>query len=491
MYNGLLIYLAESTGYLAAFAFCYRFIFSKLTYFGLNRWYLIFSLLAGLSIPLLPVPDWNLNESIFPAQLQDDLGGNFRFFPSQKPGEGGTLWQHSLGVNNWSGDVFGYLFLGIYLGGCAVRLWYLSRSLWSIYRLSRGSEVLEITRYYTLHCQAVLPTFSFFDHIFLHRSTTGLSADELTQIVDHERIHVSQRHSVDLLLFEFATVVFWFNPVIYYLRKSISLVHEFMVDAIVTRKRDNVVSYSKLLVKLSTTGSAAPLIHGFSNKQLFQRILMLTKTKSSPMQKLKFLYALPVVAGVIMLHACFDDSVDNGSQKAAGMVARENVSSGSKVMIRKIIWKGNTIHSADELTAALGIKEGEYYDKNSFGKKLYPEPTGKDLLSLYMDKGYLFFRAEEKTVPVDGGVNLEVQIYEGDQINVRNILVKGNKKVSTEEIRAKTGLKSGELFNRTRLIHAQRLLAESGYFNPNEVNINPIPDLENKTVDLEFVVKEL
>lgn len=490
MYNAFLIYLAESTGYLAAFAFCYRFIFSKLTYFGMNRGYLIFTLLAGLSIPLLPVPDWNLNENVFPAQLQNDLGGNFKFLLSQKPGDNKALWQDSLGPNNWAGDVFVYLLLGIYLVGCATRLWYLSRSLWSIYRLSQGSEVLEITPRYTLRRQAVLPTFSFFNHIFLHRNTTDLSLDELGQIIDHERIHVDHRHSVDLLLFEFATVVFWFNPVIYYLRKSISLVHEFMVDASVTRKRDNVVSYSKLLVKLSTTSNVVPLMHGFSNKQLFQRILMLTKPKSSPMQKLKFLYALPVVATVVMLHACFDDSA-TGSQKAAGVVAKENVSSGDKVLIRKITWKGNTIHRADELTSALGIKEGDHYDKNSFSKKLYPDATGKDLSSLYMDKGYLFFRAEEKAVPVDGGVDLEIHIDEGEQFNIGNVVIRGNKKVATEEVKVKTGLKTGELFSRMKLIHAQRYLAESGYFNPNEVNINPIPDLEHKTVDLEFVVKEL
>jgi outer membrane protein insertion porin family len=108
-----------------------------------------------------------------------------------------------------------------------------------------------------------------------------------------------------------------------------------------------------------------------------------------------------------------------------------------------------------------------------------------------MDKGYLFFAVDVKKEEHSGRVDLFFDIIEGDIITINEIFVTGNKEVDSEKIRSLISLKPGEVFNRSKLINSQKNIAESGLVDPENVGINPFPNIDNRTVDIEFKVREL
>ena len=484
MINNFLIYLIECTACTMSFAGCYFVWLKRMTHFEWNRWYLISSLLLSVTIPLITIPKMSL--------LNDDtrqqfVAENLKLISNSFELKNG-IFNPSILSGNSNSDTVSYLVLAIYLIGFALAAWKMSRSLHSIARLYKESEVIVRTNKYTLYQQIHLPTFSFFSHIFLDVNAATLSKEELSQVIEHEKVHVYQKHSVDVMLFEVATVVFWFNPVLRFLKKSIKLTHEFLVDEKVASNA-NVFNYSNLLVKLSTSGNVSTLVHGFSNKQLFERISMLTKPKSRPMQKLKFLYTIPVIAAVLILHACFGETRDR-ILPTVQIVGQDSAEIVTGELIQKITWKGNKLYSDEALTNVLGVKVGDRYNKDSFTNKLYPVSGGKDLASVYMDHGYMFFRVEEKAIKTGNGVELEIEVYEGNLVTVDKIIIKGNGTVPKQEILKEINVTSGELFNRSKIITAQRALAAIGKFDPKNINVNPYPNSQFTKVDMEFVLSE-
>ena len=168
-----------------------------------------------------------------------------------------------------------------------------------------------------------------------------------------------------------------------------------------------------------------------------------------------------------------------------------NINEGSKYYIRSINWIGNTKHRSGELDTVLGIKPGDEYNKATLDTRLYMNPAGSDVSSLYMDNGYLFFQITpiEKNVSNDS-VDLEFQIYEGKQARIKTITVTGNTKTSDHVIIRDLYTQPGDLFSRDAIIRSQRELSQKGYFNPETLGVNPIPNPADGTVDIEYQVEE-
>lgn len=167
------------------------------------------------------------------------------------------------------------------------------------------------------------------------------------------------------------------------------------------------------------------------------------------------------------------------------------INEGSKYYIRSINWVGNTQYRDGQLDTVLGIKPGDEYNQSVLETRLYMNPNGSDVSSLYMDNGYLFFQINpiEKQVSNDS-VDLEFQIYEGKQARIRTISVSGNTKTSDHVIIRDLYTQPGDLFSRDAVIRSQRELSQKGYFNPETLGVNPIPNPEDGTVDIEYVVEE-
>jgi outer membrane protein insertion porin family len=174
-----------------------------------------------------------------------------------------------------------------------------------------------------------------------------------------------------------------------------------------------------------------------------------------------------------------------------GICIKLNVFEGNKYYFRNISYVGNTKYSADTLNRVLRIKSGDVFDQSILDARLNGSPDGNDISTLYMDDGYLFFRIEPVEVLVENdSIDLEVRIMEGSQAFINKVTVRGNSKTSDHVVLRELRTKPGQLFSKTDITRSIRELAQIGYFNPEALNVNPVPNPQTGTVDIEYIVEE-
>ena len=158
---------------------------------------------------------------------------------------------------------------------------------------------------------------------------------------------------------------------------------------------------------------------------------------------------------------------------------------GKKYYINEISWVGNTVYPTGVLNEVLGIKKGDVYNQ-----KLLNERTSEDddaVANLYMNRGYLFYNLVpiERNIKGDS-IDLEMRIVEGPQARINKVIIKGNDRLYEKVIRRELRVKPGELFNKDDLMRSAREIAQTGHFNPENMDIRPEPNEENGTVDIVF-----
>ena len=167
------------------------------------------------------------------------------------------------------------------------------------------------------------------------------------------------------------------------------------------------------------------------------------------------------------------------------------IDEGKKYYFRNITWVGNGKYTSKELNSILGIQKGDVFDQSVLDTKLNLNPNGIDVSSLYMDDGYLFFQITPVEVLVENdSIDLEIRIYEGKQAIINKVTVTGNSKTNDHVIMREIRTKPGQLFRRSDIIRSQRELAQLGYFDAEKLNVNPVPNPANGTVDIEYIVQE-
>jgi outer membrane translocation and assembly module TamA len=281
-----------------------------------------------------------------------------------------------------------------------------------------------------------------------------------------------------------------------YLSGTLKELHEYLVDSHVTSQMNSATQYGLLLIKLATKKSyQISTINSFSNNSTFNRINMLTQPKSRSMQKLKFLATIPAVTMLVAACSFMQPNEDSKFGKQSEAVTGNSAPEKS-LRIDKITWEGNTKFSAAELTDMLGVRPGDLYDSTKINDRIWTH-SNDGIAARYMNDGYLFFRVDVSDSAIQNKVNLTFDVNGGQKATVGKVIVKGNEKIKTDEVLNLINIKAGEPFNRSKLILAQKVLAESGYFDAKHVDINPIPDHATFAdtaigkVDFEFVVKEI
>ena len=165
---------------------------------------------------------------------------------------------------------------------------------------------------------------------------------------------------------------------------------------------------------------------------------------------------------------------------------------GKKYFYRNITFTGNYIHEDDVLLAKLGIQKGDVYDKETLDKRLNYDPQkGDDVSSLYQDNGYLFFNIDPVEINVTGdSIDLEMRIFEGPQVTVNSVGIKGNDRTSDHVVMREIRILPGQKFNRSLLVRTIRELSTLGYFDPEKINPDLRPNFESATVDITFELVE-
>lgn len=167
------------------------------------------------------------------------------------------------------------------------------------------------------------------------------------------------------------------------------------------------------------------------------------------------------------------------------------VDEGHKYYFGNFNWYGNTKYRSGQLDTILNIHAGDVYDQSKLEQKLYMNPNGMDISSLYLDDGYLFFQLnpQENNVHNDT-IDYDILMYEGKQATVNKITVKGNDKTNDHVIYREITTRPGQLFKRSQIMYSNRQLAQLGYFNPEKLNVIPTPNPADGTVDIEYIVEE-
>ncbi|MBO3273241.1 POTRA domain-containing protein [Hymenobacter defluvii] len=484
MPTSLLLYLAEVSFGTVVFALLYQLVFAQLPTFCWNRWYLLVSLAASFALPLLvgfasrmPPSTGSASSGPLPAlPLQWTLAAT-----STSPLLDTPDYLHNLG----------WMVLAVYAAGVCYQVWRTSRSLRQLHTLvtSHDSIRLPTGRLVQLPTQT-LPAFSFGPFIFLSSLHKSLSETERQLLLRHEQVHVRQHHTLDLLGYEVAGWLLWFNPAVRYLGRQVRQVHEYLADATVAQLPGiGIRHYGNLLLKLVTQQPPFRLTHTFSSSILTQRILMLTTSVPTRWQKLRFLLVVPV-ATMAWAVTSYAGSPLPPTSPSTATASSSPTTAQTGPTIRRITWQGNTVVSSARLTQSLGLAPGAAYDSVALGQRLQSNVT-----SLYMDQGYWFFSVEPSVVPQPNGtMDLVFTISEGKTARLGKITVRDTRTptVSTAPLLAQLPLHTGDLFSRKKLFESQKLLATANASAPTAVHVNPIPVMQPSgaaTVNIEFVLQ--
>ncbi len=183
------------------------------------------------------------------------------------------------------------------------------------------------------------------------------------------------------------------------------------------------------------------------------------------------------------------DSIYSINPKRIGVKLK--IEEGRQYFFRNITWVGNYIYKTKTLDSILAIKKGDIYNIENLESKLSFNPNGLDISSLYLDNGYLFFSVDPVETKVDGdSVDIEMRIHEGAQATIEKIVVSGNTKTNDHVVLREIRTLPGQKFSRADIIRSQRELSQLGYFDPEKISINPIPNPAKGTVDIEYNVTE-
>ncbi|WP_138989983.1 M56 family metallopeptidase [Larkinella sp. C7] len=257
----VLIYLLQANAALLLFFLAYFLVLRRLTFYGLNRLFLLFGMIFSVVYPLIDFSEFaRKNETLFrPIQRTIDWG-ILEAIPQQTDGGNIGTW---LVVVFWSG-----------LGVMTVRL---AVQLLSLCRIHRRAQPATYKGFRFRAVSENFNPFSFGPTIYLNPSRH--SEEELGPILQHERVHVREWHTLDVLLAELGTVFFWFNPVSWFLKRAIKENLEFRVDQQMLRSGFDAKNYQYILVRIG--GLRVTLATNFTELTIKKRIGMMNRKPSS------------------------------------------------------------------------------------------------------------------------------------------------------------------------------------------------------------------
>ena len=268
------------------FLVVYSVLFRDNTFFTINRFYLLFACLISLIIPFVRIDFLATNTS-----------SNSIFFGLSSA----MIFLEGIEVSASGRTANGSDFFWVsWVVGAGMMLLLFLRKLFILYRLSNVGARSKYKGYTIILLPESEAAFSFFKWIFLgdaHKEN-GRQA-----ILFHERVHIRQWHSLDLMFMEFLKIIFWFNPLIWVYQRQIAAVHEYLADASAAG-HGKTEYYNQLLSQVFGVPNLA-LVNPFFKKSLIKkRIVMLHKQRSPHQKKKAYILILPILAGMLWISSC-------------------------------------------------------------------------------------------------------------------------------------------------------------------------------------------
>ncbi|MDL2245397.1 M56 family metallopeptidase [Parabacteroides sp. OttesenSCG-928-J18] len=302
------IYFLKINLAFSIFYLVYKLLFRNDTFFQLRRITLLAILLLAF---IYPFPDLNGWISEKPV-LNEFVVTYSSWLDTSQPAEQEIVYMPVLEANeviaaeipparNWK--EIGTMALSILYGiGVLLLLFRCLAEILSVVRTRRRcrQQVLADIRVYV--SEDIEEPYSFFEWIFI--DPKKYNNQTLREILLHEHTHVRQFHSFDIVLAECISVICWFNPFVWLLKKEIGINHEYIADQSVMRSGCNKKTYQYHLIGMEHDHplAAANLYNYFSVLPLKKRIGMLNKKRTNRVRILKYLALIPIVAGLLILN---------------------------------------------------------------------------------------------------------------------------------------------------------------------------------------------
>lgn len=268
-----------------AFAFFYAFyrlFFYKDTFFKLRRSTLLAFFGLAMIYPLFNMQEWIREQEPIAEVI---LYYSLLITPIAEPATkaAGPDWAGVLKTSLWFIYIAGIL-------GLSVRFFV---QLGSILRLAGRSKKTVIQKAKVFELEKPAGPFSFFRWIFVHPGSH--SEKEMAEILAHEHTHAGQWHSIDVIICEFISIVCWFNPFVWLLKREVRHNLEYLADNTVLESGHDSRSYQYHLLGLAHHKESTHLYNSFNVLHLKSRIGMMNKKRSRSVGRAKYLMFIPLV----------------------------------------------------------------------------------------------------------------------------------------------------------------------------------------------------
>ena len=286
----LLSYLLKVSACTVLFFAFYLLVLRRLTFFKINRFYLLITLMISFIIPTL---HFTVEREI----VQQEIINAPIVLPDTEISEVGYQTPIIVGKEPMLEEAFDYYSLLPYLYLVTVIILLLLAS-WRLFQLVRHTRnsVEKINGLKIVSKAKGFTNCSFFNYVFIDEG--NLTEAELSILLKHEEVHAKQFHSIDKIILIVIKAVLWFNPVVYLYDKALEQAHEYEADE-TTSQNFGTPEYAGLLLRLAISKSEMPLVHNFVKSPIKERIKMLFNSKSKNMKKLMYLLALPIGLGLL------------------------------------------------------------------------------------------------------------------------------------------------------------------------------------------------
>lgn len=313
------------------FLIVYDLFLKKETFFNGNRFYLIATPILSFVLPLVKInairqniPQHYLIE--LPEILINGTSSKEIVLPTVILGASDSFFQ-SITLSN--------LFLIIWSIGALLTTTLFLFKIYKIISLKKIGIKTKVDNFTIISLPNTNMAFSFFKTIFVGEL---LSEIKKTNILLHEKTHVSQYHSVDLIFFEILRILFWFNPLVYIYQKRVAMLQEYIADAKAVSETGKKEYYQDLLSQIFQTDKISFINTFFNHSLIKNRIIMLQKSKSKKIFQLKYLLLLPLISAMLIYTSC---SEDINAQSDAGMTQKTPLIQKIEAVKHQIEIQGN------------------------------------------------------------------------------------------------------------------------------------------------------
>ena len=273
-------YLLKASAVIFIFYLLYKLFLQRETFFHTNRLYLLIGLVTSICIPLIVIPVYI---EYVPVTIDNMI--SIETNVQQNSSELAFDWKQLVHI--------------IYTIGVILFLGKLFMEFTSLRFLLSRHNYYKSDSFTLVETNDSIPPFSFFNWIVYNPN--AYSNDELKHILNHEKVHAKELHSIDIIITQLACVLLWFNPFIWLYKKEVQQNLEFIADKKAQNFSQCDKAYQLILLKSSGIAKDKFLItNNFYNSQIKKRIIMLHKSKSGKVNAWKYGLILPVLALFLM-----------------------------------------------------------------------------------------------------------------------------------------------------------------------------------------------